>query len=189
MPLIAQPWTRVRTPTPLPARPTAKHLTALADVDFAELVRSNLVPRDPSKATRELWGRLWDVLRADEDLTERTYNVLEEFRDLTEDALDGDELDDAARKRAEKFLRNCEASWQRIDREPPAATPLAWAGKAGNFPPHAARVIAQLVSAIARHRHAVEQSPIGSSGVDEELWQVLRRINLDPDDYPNRPGE
>ncbi|ACZ32398.1 hypothetical protein Xcel_3399 (plasmid) [Xylanimonas cellulosilytica DSM 15894] len=188
MPLIAQPWTRVRTPAPIPDPPTANHLAALEDVEFAELLRSNLVPGDPSKTTRELWDRLWAVLRADEDLTERTYNVLEEFRDLTEDALDGDELDDAGRKRAEKFLRNCESSWQRIDREVPA-TPLSWAGKAGNFPPHAARVIAQLVSAIARHRHVVEESPIGSSGADEELWRVLRRINLDPDDYSDRPGE
>lgn len=185
MPLIAQPWTRVRTPVPLPVEPTAQQLAALDDVAFAELLRSNLVPVDQSGKTRAAWERMWNVLRANDDLTDRTYNVLEEFRDLTEDALDDSKLDDAGRKRAAKFLRNCEAGWQRIDREPPD-TPLAWAGKAGNFPPHAARVIALLVSGIARHRHVVKNSPTGPSAADEELWQALRRVSLDPDDYASR---
>ena len=184
MALIEQSWTRVRTPVPIPDQFTPASLAQLSPVDFAELVRSNLNPADPSKQTRLAWNRLWETLRADPALTERTYDVLEEFQDLTEDALGSDELDDASRKRAEKFLRACAASWQRIDREPPRG-PLAWAGKAGKFPPPANRVIAMLVSAIATHRHAVSSSPAGATDVDKDLWAVLHRIGLDPDDYPS----
>jgi len=178
MPLIAEPWARIRTRVPIPA-----DLKALTDVEFAELLRSHLTPFDPTKpADRAVWTRFWDKLRGDEDLTERTYDTLEEFRDQAEDALDSGELDDVARKRASKFLSNCESGWQRIDREPPVL-PLDWAGKAGNFTPHARRVIAQFVSAIAHHRSVVISSMEGPRPEDDELWRVLRRVNLDPRDY------
>lgn len=187
MSLIDQPWTRVRNPVPIPEKLNAEILAALSDTDFAGLVRSNLNPADPSKAARNAWNRLWETLRADDDLADRTYDILEDFQDLTEDALAGDELDEPGRKRAEKFLRACQLSWQRIDREPPAG-PLGWAGAAGKFPAPADRVIATMISAIARHRSAVATSPAGASTDDEELWAVLRKINLDPNDYPTRPS-
>src|SRR6478609_3022561 len=101
--LIDRPWTRVRNPTPIPASYTADDLRAMPDLEFAELVRSHLVPRDVSRAGRAAWDKLWLTLRNDADLADRTYNTLEEFLDATEDVLDLGELEDEQRKRAAKF--------------------------------------------------------------------------------------
>lgn len=188
MPLIEHPWTRVRDPRPIPTHLTK--LPELNDVEFAELIRSNLNPRTSSKRSAEYiaWNQLWEALRADDGLAERTYDVLEEFEEQTEVALDQGDLDDAGRKRAEKFLRACGAMWQRIDREPPAR-PLEWAGDAGNFPPRARHVIAQFVSALASHRASVLHSGRRPTPEEEELWGVMSQVGLDPQDYPQLPGK
>ncbi|WP_051027375.1 hypothetical protein [Cellulosimicrobium cellulans] len=183
--LIDRPWTRVRNPTPIPASYTAADLRAMPDLEFAELVRSHLVPRDVSRAGRAAWDKLWLTLRNDADLADRTYNILEEFLDATEDVLDRGELEDEQRKRAAKFAEQCRQSWARIDREPPQGA-LSWAGKAGDFQPAARRVIATLVGAIASHRSTVTGSPDRAPEADDRLWAVLRQVDLDPDDYPTR---
>lgn len=183
MALTDQPWARIKNPSPIPADPQADQLWNLADLEFATLVQTHLVPREQTPAGRRKWEELWDALRVDDDLADRTYNVLEEFIDDTEAALDSGALEPAVAKRAEKFLTQCNMAWKRIDRgrerDPQA---LAWAGRAGSFEPKARMVIATLVAAVARHRSALEDDP---SEEDRQLWQVLAQINLDPRDYPD----
>lgn len=184
MPLIDQPWSRVRNPVPLPAAPDIDELLSMDANHFAQLIRSHLMPREQAGSGRRSWDELWAALRSDGDLADRTYDVLEDFLDSTDQALEGGEFDDAEAARARKFKQQCEQAWKRIDRGREKDRPLAWAGRAGNFPPHAARVIATVVSAIARHRSATQAAANNAPRArDEELWAVLRRINLDPADY------
>ena len=184
MSLIDRPWARIRTPAAVPGDLDADAVWGLDDLGFAQLVQSQLVPQEQDVAGRQRWEQLWEVLRADNDLADRTYNVLEEFIDDTEDALDGGELDPAADKRARKFLLHCDSAWQRIDRgRDRGRQPLAWAGRAGAFEPKARMVIATLVAAVARHRTAVSGS---GSDHDRQLWGALAEVNLDPRDYPNQ---
>lgn len=156
----------------------------MAEVDFAELVRSHLMPRDQSAAGRRTWDQLWAVLSSEGDLSARTYDILEDFLDTTEDALAAGALDQADIDRAKKFQQQCQHGWQRIDRDRDPGR-LAWAGSAGDFQPAAQRVIATLIGAIARHRATVQASPVGPSSSDEQLWAVMKRVSLDPDDYPS----
>ncbi len=186
MPLIDQPWTRVRTPVQIPQEFTPADLQLLPLREFAELLRSNLNPLDQSRSARLAWNRLWETLRADAGLTDRAYDVLEDFLDSTEEALDGDELDDAQRKRATKFVRACQTSWQRLDREDDAS-PLGWAGKAGQFEPRARIVIAKLVTAIDHHRRtAHDATTVDRPRDDRRLWRAMRKVHLDPRDFPSQ---
>lgn len=191
MPLIDQPWTRVRQPVPIPAelsqpgqgRPQAGAATLLAleDVELAELIRSHLMPRDQSDAGRRAWDNLWATIRSDDTLADEVYDVLEDFLDTTEEALSSGTLDDAGQSRARKFLTHCQQAWARVDRgREQGSKHLAWAGRAGNFQPAAQRVIATLVGAIARHRATHDGT---GSPADFELWETLAKVNLDPDDY------
>lgn len=183
MALIDQPWARNRNPTSLSDDLTAGALRNLGDLDFAQLIRSQLVPREQSPASRRPWDQLWDVLRTDDDLADRTYNVLEDFIDDTEADLDDSGLDEPGRKRAEKFLKQCERAWQRVDRGRDRTQPLAWAGRSGAFEPKARMVIATLVAAVARHRTAVGRN---AGDADRQLWAALAEVNLDPRDYPDQ---
>lgn len=184
MALIDRPWARVKNPVPIPDPCTADSLAALDDMTFAELVRSHLVPRGQSTPDRRAWEGLWSLLRSDQ-LADRTYDVLEDFLDTTEEAIGGGDLDSKEQARAEKFRMQCQHSWNRIDRDRTRDAPLAWAGSAGQFPPAAQRVIAQLVGAIARHRATVLHREGKPSPADAELWDILRKLDLDPRDYPN----
>lgn len=185
MALIDNPWARVRAPAPIPDNCTVIALQQLSDIDFAELIRSHLVPRDAAGEGRQHWDRLWLTLKTD-DLAERTYDVLDDFLNTTEDALDSGNLDPAATKRAEKFRHQCEQAWQRMDDSTKDATPpLAWAGSAGIFADRRAQmVIATLVGAIARHRRRMTLTPELIRPEDDTLWATLSRVNLDPRDYP-----
>ena len=183
MTLIDRPWTRVRKPVPIPEVYTVTDLQQMADVAFAELVRSHLVPRDQSPAGREAWDRFWKTLRENDQLANRTYDVLDDFLDTTEDALSSGDLDDAGTTRATKFQQQCEMSWKRIDRDRQRGA-LAWAGNAAKFPPHARRVIATLVGAIARHRSAVLRDEAKPTRADTELWDTMHQLGLDPRDHP-----
>lgn len=181
MPLIDQPWTRVRQPVPIPGELSAATLLALEDVDLAELVRSHLMPRDQSEAGRRAWDNLWAIIRRDDTLADRVYDVLDDFLDTTEEALSSGVIDDAGQARARKFLTQCQQAWARVDRgREQGSKHLAWAGRAGNFQPAAQRVIATLVGAIARHRAANDRT---GTPEDVELWETLAKVNLDPDDY------
>lgn len=186
MALIDQPWARIKNPAPIPPRLTTDELGKLEDLGFALLIQSHLMPREQTPDGRRKWDELWDALRVDDALADRTYTVLEEFIDDTETALVGDELEPAAAKRAEKFLSQCNMAWKRIDRgREKSRQALAWAGRAGSFEPKARHVIATLVAAVARHRDAVEEDPREG---DRQLWQVLAQVNLDPRDYPAEDG-
>lgn len=182
--LIDSPWARVRNPVTVPGTLTVEDLAQMPDLQFAELIRSNLVPRDQSKQGRLTWDRLWVLLRGSDRLADRTYDVLEEFLDAADTAIDSGRLDEQQAKRAAKFTEQCRQSWERIDRDAPAQ-PLAWAGRAGDFQPAARRVIATLVGAIAHHRSAITDSRGNHAQADNELWDILRQVSLDPDDYPS----
>lgn len=183
MALIDRPWARVRNPIPIPEKWAPADLLTLELGEFAELIRSQLLVRDQSVRGRREWERLWTELRENEQLAERSYDVLEEFLDTTQLALTQGGLEADEHSRATKFEEQCRQAWNRIDRGG-RSQPLSWAGEAGKFPPSAARVIAVLVAAVARHRSAVQPS-VAPTEADEELWAVLRQVNLDPADYPD----
>lgn len=184
MTLIPTPWSRVRTPPPLPRSANADDLNDLDDYSFAELIQAYLVPRDQEKPARRQWDQLWTVLRENDDLADRTYNVLEQFLDTTEVAIENNELDDVALKRARKFIQQCEMSWKRIDRGRDRSGPLGWAGeKATAHPAHSRRVIASLIAAVARHRSEVLREYGKPRAADAELWDVMADLELDPRQY------
>jgi len=177
--LLDTPWARVKHPTPLPADFSAADFMELSDVEFAQLLRDNLAPRQPIGAVREAWGKFWVTLGSSEpELADRVFDVLEEFFEQTEEALGGGQLDDAQTKRARKFLRFCEEAWNRL--EVIVDQPLGWAGRAANgFNPKGRLVIAQLVDAITTHRDSVAR--VGDTeSANEALWAVLRKVRLDP---------
>lgn len=175
------PWVRVRTPVAIPERVTAEMLAALPEETFAELLRSNLMPRDPSPAARKSWAGFWQLLRADQ-LADRTLDVLEGFVDVTNGALKAG-LEDAESQRAARFVVRVEEAWQRVDQD--SGGPLRWAGVEGRrYPGRSQRVIARLVAAIDRHRASRE--PATATAADRELWRVLRKVRLDPADYPGK---
>ncbi len=183
--LLDTPWARVKHPTPLPADFSAADFMELGDVEFAQLLRDNLAPRQPTGAVREAWGKFWVTLGSSEpELADRVFDVLEEFFEQTEEALGGGQLDDAQTKRARKFLRFCEEAWNRL--EVIVDQPLGWAGRAANgFNPKGRLVIAELVDAITTHRDSVAR--VGhTESANEALWAVLRKVRLDP--AMSRPG-
>lgn len=161
---ITTPWARVRNPTPIPDR--LRSITQFSDDEFAELIRSNLMPRGTDKAGRQRWEHLWRFLQSNDDLAEQTYDVLEEFIDETDDALDRGDLDEAQTKRATKFIDQCDAAWNRLERR-------------GSSRPSHRRMIMVLSRAIADHRRAIQDAGY-SRPEDEELWSLLHRFKLDP---------
>lgn len=183
MPIIDRPWTRVRTPVPIPDPITIEAIAGLPPADFANLLRSNFVPRADLPDGRRRWEQLWQILKRDDGLAERTLDMLEDFLDTTKAALAAGGLDEAEAVRATKFTARCDEAWQRVDK--PLDQPLAWAGSAGNFQPKAQRVIAKLVAAIARHRSETTRTG-DDRAADTALWDVLRDVGLDPQDYQSR---
>ena len=180
--LLDTPWARVKHPTSLSAGFGAADFMELDDVEFAQLLRDNVAPRQPTGAVREAWGEFWLTLGSSEpELADRVFGVLEEFFEQTEEALAGGQLDEAQTKRARKFLRFCEEAWNRL--EVIVDQPLGWAGRAANeFNPKGRLVIAQLVDAIAGHRDSVARGG-DTESANEALWAVLRKVRLDPAMY------
>jgi hypothetical protein len=181
MTLIPEPWARVRERVEMVLG--TEELKALPELEFAQMVRQNLDPAGPSKEARWQWNQLWEALRGDEDLTDRAYGAIEEFLKATDRALASGELDEAQTKRAKKFKLQAESAWNRVDR-PKREGALAWAGAAGDFAPNAQRVISILVGAVAKHRAAVSATD-QPTGADLALWAALRKVGLDPADYPS----
>ena len=183
VPLINQPWSRVRTPVSIPQNlGSANELHAMTDEHFAELIRSNLMPREDQPGGRQRWTQLWALLLADGDLAERTFDALEDFLDATEAALEAG-LDEAEDRRARKFQQACGQAWKRLQRVDDDR-PLAWAGKAADgFNPVGRKVVAKLVSAIAQHRSAAIRSGRSITDDDRYLWGVLEAVQLDPRQY------
>lgn len=176
------PWARVKNPAPIPPGASIEALQALPQADLGELIRSHLLPRDQSGKGRELWERLWRHLGT-ASLCARALDILEDFTQVTEDALSEGRVPQEQEARAEKFLGQLDEAWNRlVPRED--SGPLAWAGKAGDFQPSARKVIAQLVGAVAAHRSAIEREGEQPTEADEKLWATLRRVSLDPRDYP-----
>lgn len=188
---VLQPWTRVRQPVPIPTPPDGDVLTQLDDSQFSELLRSNLMPRETTGAGRDAWDALWETLRGDPALAERSYDVLEEFLQITEEFLESSPDLDGAR-RAHKFAGQCEMAWNRLNTDRDRTPPLQWAGeRAAIHPLRSRHVIARLVGAITRHRSTV-LSAGGATPADAELWATLSMIGFDPRDYPaaiQRPAE
>ena len=180
--MIEQPWTRVRVLPPLPEPLTAQALRSLEQEEFAQLLRTLLIPRDSTPAARQDWTLWWQVMSGHDDLVDRAFDVLEDFLDVTAAAIEDGELEQAQAKRARAFVNRCEDAWAKLERVDFPA-PLAWAGSAGQFSPGAAKVIARLISGIARHRSAVLRSPRAVAAEDQRLWDVMKAVGLDPRDY------
>lgn len=181
---IDQPWTRVKDPVEIPEEVSGESLATMTDHDLAQLLRSNLVPRQGAEARRR-WDRLWQLLDDNEQLADRALDLLEQFLDACDHAERTGELDAHAATRVAKFRRFCESAWNRLDCDsglPPDA-PLGWAGRrARAFNAAARHVLDDLVTAIDAHRRAVTEP----SAADLELWGTLRRVGLDP--HGTRPG-
>jgi hypothetical protein len=185
--LIDTPWARVKHPTPIPAAMRGAELMELDDVEFAQLIRDQLIPHQPTGPEREAWGLLWTTFgNSEPELAERVFDVLEELLEQTEEALRAGQLDDAQTKRARKFTRFCEEAWNRL--EVTVHQPLGWAGRAAasGFNRESRIVIGQLVEAIATHRETRETTTqkVPIAAADKALWAVLRTVGLDPDTYP-----
>ncbi len=180
--MIEQPWTRVRLLPPLPEPISVATLEALEPEEFAQLLRTLLVPRDTSTAARQAWTRWWHVVTSEEKLVDQAFDVLDDFIDTTDVAIAEGELDEIQAKRARAFGHRCNDAWSKLESSDRPA-PLSWAGSAGKFGPGAAKVIARLVSAIARHRTAVLRSNRAVAPEDQRLWNVMRSIGLDPRDH------
>jgi hypothetical protein len=164
----------------VPAIPEPLHRGALAVMsasEFAALLRAHLVPRSPTGEERRRWERLWQLLDADDELADRAFDVLERDLDLARDALATGGLEAHTVKRIEKFQRFCNEAWKRLE-----ASEADVLGRRGQrFPRKIRRTIADLVRAIDQHREAVTGSE-QPRPADEELWQVLGRVGLDPKD-------
>lgn len=179
MPLVDEPWARVRDRAAFPSPLSASGLSKADEVFFAELLRQNLVPQQGQD--RRQWQRLWSIVGLDDDLAARAGSILEDFLDQTESAVTDQVLGEAGCKRAAKFIRQCEDALARLDRAPDE--PLGWAGNAASgFNPPARRVLEQLVEAIADHREGVTSAD-QVRPQDEQLWQILKRVDLDPRDH------
>jgi hypothetical protein len=183
--VLESPWARVKNPRPIPTRLQPEEISQLDDDQLRLLVRDNLLPRESDVDGRARWVALWALLADDPDLTELAFNALEDLMDVTEDAIEGGGLDEAATKRARKFLRSCEEAWARLQVD--EQRPLGWAGRrAMAWDPLSRRVLEQLVLAIAEHRHQL--TDLGDlHPVDQQLWAVLEDVGLDPAGYRRGP--
>lgn len=181
---LDQPWRRVKEPLLIPTQVSVGMLQQWDDAHLAQLMRCNLMPRDPSRQARVLWEQLWQVLRTDE-IVDRALEGLDVMITRTEDAIDT--LDATQQKRARKFLEQADMAWTRVSRIGPrsgaAREPLGWAGRAGEFSLGAQKVIARLIDAIDEHR--ATQTGSVARQEDRQLWSVLRQVGLDPRDYPD----
>jgi hypothetical protein len=179
---VIEPWARVKHPSPIPEPLTPAVVSALSDDELAELLRGNLGPRSEHPDDRTRWASLWRLLADDDELADRAFDALEQMLDTTAAALAGEDLSEAARRRAVTFQMRCEDAWRRLEVKETGA--LAWAGeRALAFNPEARKVIATLVGAIARHRSTrTERHDV--DGVDKALWRSLRRVGLDPRVHP-----
>lgn len=179
---INEPWGRVKNPPPIPDPLTVATVMALSSEKLAQLLQGNLNPRSQDSKDRTKWAGLWRLLADDHTLSERAFDVLEEMLDTTNDALDGENLPEAARRRAVSFRGRCDEAWRRLEVEEPETVALAWAGeRAVQFNPQARKVIGTLVGAIAKHRAARTETDIFDQ-VDSTLWRALRQVGLDPRD-------
>jgi len=182
---LQSPWARVKNPTPIPDPLELDQLRALPKQQLQVLLRDNLLSRDAEIDGRARWTALWAALADDPELTEMAFDALEELMDITEDAIEDDVLDEAAGKRARKFLRVLEEAWARLQVD--EQRPLGWAGRtATTWDPPSRRVIEQLVLAIAGHRHQLTGHG-DAHQVDEHLWAVLADVDLDPAGYRRGP--
>ena len=182
---VESPWARVRNPTPIPEPIDPDQIRQLPDQQLQLLVRDNLLPRESDVDGRARWVALWAVLTDDCELTELAFDALEDLMDVTEEAIENDVLDDAAGKRARKFLRSCEEAWARLQVD--EQRPLSWTGRrATTWDPLSRRLLEQLVLAIAGHRHQLTGHG-DTYQVDERLWAVLTDVGLDPAGYRRGP--
>ena len=166
MPVLAEPWARVKKPIPLPRLdyPTIKNLD---DTEFATLVRDHLIPR--AGISPGAFRQLWALLGSAAGLADRTADVLEQFLDQV-DELEQDELEETTARRVTKFARQVEQAYDRLERSETA--PLSWAGPiATRYNNTARETIDTLVTAIHEHR---------SHGDDARLYAVLDDVGLDP---------
>ncbi|MCT1516524.1 hypothetical protein [Dietzia cercidiphylli] len=166
MPVLPDPWSRVKTPIPLP-RLDYPTLKALDEHQFATLLRDHLIPR--AGINPGAFRQLWALLGSAAGLADRTADQLEEFLDQAE-SLDTDHLDDTTARRVDKFTRQVEQAYDRLERRETA--PLAWAGPiATRYNDTARATIDALVTAIHHHR---------THGDDARLYAVLEELGLDP---------
>jgi hypothetical protein len=182
---LQTPWARVKNPTPIPDPLQLDELRELPKRQLQLLLRDNLLSRDAEVDGRARWVALWAALADDPELTEMAFDALEDLLDTTENAIKDDLLDEAAGKRARKFLRVLEEAWARLTVD--EQRPLGWAGRrATTWDPPSRRVIEQLVLAIAGHRHQLTGHG-DAHQVDEHLWKVLADVDLDPAGYRRGP--
>lgn len=168
------PWAPVAQAVPIPAR--ADQVGAMPAEDFAQLVATNLMPRQDVVG----FNRLWSWCQQSDILADRAYDVLEALRDEGSNAIAGGRLLPKERARVKKFLWQVNQAWDRLDAGG-SATPLAWAGRAARgFNPASRAVIAQLVDAIDDHRAAAREEGAPPEVRDARLWQVLQQVGLDP---------
>lgn len=166
--MLERPWARIPDPTPIPEDVDAELLDEMDDQAFAELLRDNLLPR-VTEVQRRDWERLWEVLREDEDLTERAFDVLEDFLDALQDLRHSGRADEAELKRGRKFESAVKSGWGRLERTE-AMT--------------AEKRVRRLIGAITRHREKTLGQGWEPTSADRDLWKMLGRLGVDPERQP-----
>lgn len=170
--MLERPWARIADPRPIPTDVDAELLGALGERDFAELLRDNLLPREPAVARAD-WEQLWQVLLDDDLLADRAFDVLEAFLDAAEDLKKKAaqaQADSAELKRATKFETNVQAAWARLERT--------------EMPSY--EKIRRLIFAVTRHRAKTQARGHEPTPADLELWSALGRLGVDPERQPPR---
>lgn len=162
------PWDRVTHPFPIPDPCTAVPLRLLRSDDFAQLLRSHLVPG----SNRGLFQQLWIVVAFNDDLTEHTFDILEGWLDAADHHLGSAPAGD----RAHKFRAFCDGAWNRLTKIREYDT------KAVLVQPASHTTAGRFALAIQAHRMACSGA---ATAVDHALWAALEsardRANRGPD--------
>lgn len=162
------PWDRITQPFSIPDPCTAVPLRLLEDRDFAQLLRSHLVPR----SDRALFQQLWIVVAFNDDLTERAFDILDGWMDAADDHVETAREGD----RSHKFRTFCDGAWNRLTKIREYDTRSGM-----NLPvPHT--TAGRFVVAIHGHRQICAAA---ATAVDHALWAALEnardRSNRGPD--------
>lgn len=150
-------WDRVEMPRQLPDVVTDQWLRTLTDEEFAEVLRSNLLPRSDAPAARRSWDACWRILTDWPDLQERAQETLNGFLNAVEEQL----LAIPEDKRAKRFQELVDARRRQLD---PAKVHRGGANATKGE---------QMLAAINTHRRVILASGEPPRPADIALWSHL----------------
>jgi hypothetical protein len=145
---MTMPWDRVDDPVEIPDPCDAVRLRLLAEDQFGELLRSNLMPGKDC----DRWRRLWVIIAFNQDLADRVLDRLDQWADLAQGASD---------QRAAKFAERCDEAWNRVLRVQQLDARPASDPKPGT-------TAHRFLMSILGHRHTIGEEQ--ATKVDRAMW-------------------